>query len=416
MGNFSPFQQQKSRPSTATQSSFAPQVRPSTPAPSPSPVTTPHNEQASLEHAHRFREGIEQMSIYPSEQNAAPHVHRGQQTADAIQRKRSLMKQMMQQQGRNEIQEPHHPRKKNMTGLPDTLKAGVESLSGLSLDDVHVHYNSSKPAQLEALAYTQGTDIHVGQGQERHLAHEAWHVVQQKQGRVKPTLQTKGGVINDDQELEQEADIKSRQVVYHSWSDTKKSSQAVKAPVRIALQNTAIQRKIAYGDHKGVSKYHENAGAWLEAFHETMGFRMESLPGYKAFLNKNSITLHIDVNNTKKAYFQEIEKLLFSENNAEKRAEELNKTLAPNVLLTETVHEKIGNEHQTIILTDVDVTPEEQLVTPARAKKVKELVNRAKAQIRIVRDILQRIDPKEKDSQLFIDVLNRILIDPSREI
>ncbi len=84
-------------------------------------------------------------------------------------------------------------RKENTTGLPDTLKAGVEKLSGLSMDDVQVHYNSSRPAEVQALAYTQGTEIHVGPGQEQHLAHEAWHVVQQKQGRVQPTLQVEGG-------------------------------------------------------------------------------------------------------------------------------------------------------------------------------------------------------------------------------
>jgi hypothetical protein len=98
-------------------------------------------------------------------------------------------------------------KKENKTGLPDTLKAGVENLSGLSMDDVQVHYNSSKPVEVQALAYTKGTEIHVGSGQEQHLAHEAWHVVQQKQGRVKATLQTKGETINDDQELEREADV-----------------------------------------------------------------------------------------------------------------------------------------------------------------------------------------------------------------
>lgn len=97
--------------------------------------------------------------------------------------------------------------RKNMTGLPDNLKAGVENLSGYSLDDVQVHYNSAKPAQLQAHAYAQGTDIHVAPGQEKHLPHEAWHVVQQKQGRVKTTIQMKGGVnVNDDAGLEKEAD------------------------------------------------------------------------------------------------------------------------------------------------------------------------------------------------------------------
>ncbi|MEL6556563.1 MAG: DUF4157 domain-containing protein [Bacteroidota bacterium] len=93
-------------------------------------------------------------------------------------------------------------------GLPDQLKTGIENLSGFSMDDVKVHYNSSKPAQLQAHAYAQGTNIHLGPGQEKHLPHEAWHVVQQKQGRVKPTLQFKKGVnFNDDASLEREADV-----------------------------------------------------------------------------------------------------------------------------------------------------------------------------------------------------------------
>ena len=95
----------------------------------------------------------------------------------------------------------------NLTGLPDDLKTGVENLSGYSLNDVRVHYNSPKPAQLQALAYTQGTNIHVAPGQQEHLPHEAWHVVQQMQGRVKPTVQMKGVPINDDEGLEREADV-----------------------------------------------------------------------------------------------------------------------------------------------------------------------------------------------------------------
>lgn len=98
------------------------------------------------------------------------------------------------------------PQQENTTGLPDDLKGGIESLSGLSLADVRVHYASSRPAQADALAYTEGTEIHMGPGQEQHLAHEAWHVVQQKQGRVKPTLRGKGVKINDNPALEQEAD------------------------------------------------------------------------------------------------------------------------------------------------------------------------------------------------------------------
>jgi len=95
----------------------------------------------------------------------------------------------------------------NRTGMPDGLKSGIEALSGLAMDHVRVHYNSDKPAQLNAHAYAQGSDIHLAPGQDRHLPHEAWHLVQQAQGRVQPTLQLNGGVaVNDDPSLEREAD------------------------------------------------------------------------------------------------------------------------------------------------------------------------------------------------------------------
>lgn len=111
---------------------------------------------------------------------------------------------------------------RNNTGLPDQLKSGVENLSGYSLDDVKVHYNSDKPAQLNAHAYAQGTDIHLASGQEKHLPHEAWHVVQQKQGRVKPTRQMKGKVnINDDRGLEAEADSMGAKALQLKDTETK---------------------------------------------------------------------------------------------------------------------------------------------------------------------------------------------------
>lgn len=91
-------------------------------------------------------------------------------------------------------------------GLPAQLKAGVEALSGMSLSGVRVHYNSPEPAQLQALSFARGNEIHVGPGQERHLAHEAWHVVQQKQGRVTATTVLTGPAINNDAALEKEAD------------------------------------------------------------------------------------------------------------------------------------------------------------------------------------------------------------------
>lgn len=94
-------------------------------------------------------------------------------------------------------------------GLPDHVRSGVEALSGLSLDQVSVHYDSPAPARIGALAYTQGSEIFLGPGQERHLGHEAWHVVQQQQGRVRrpsPQASGAGALLNEDATLEREAE------------------------------------------------------------------------------------------------------------------------------------------------------------------------------------------------------------------
>ena len=152
----------------------------------------------------------------------------------------------------------------NPTGLPDALKAGVEALSGQSLDHVRVHRNSAKPAQLNAHAYAQGSDIHVAPGQEKHLPHEAWHVVQQAQGRVKPTMQLKeGGVpINDDHSLEREADVNGTKAlalgtqVGREAAQRKRRGAAGLAPalrpapvVPGSPRDTPVQRYLIVGDH-----------------------------------------------------------------------------------------------------------------------------------------------------------------------
>ena len=90
--------------------------------------------------------------------------------------------------------------------LPRQLQAGIESLSGRSMDHVRVHHNSSQPAAVGAHAFAQGADIHLAPGQEQHLPHEAWHTVQQAEGRVPPTTEVAGVAVNDSPSLEREAD------------------------------------------------------------------------------------------------------------------------------------------------------------------------------------------------------------------
>lgn len=96
---------------------------------------------------------------------------------------------------------------KNTTGIPDKMKQQYEAYSGMSFDGVRVHYNSDKPLQMQALAYTQADHVYVAPGQERHLGHELGHIVQQRRGQVQPTGSLNGQAVNDSPTLEYEADM-----------------------------------------------------------------------------------------------------------------------------------------------------------------------------------------------------------------
>lgn len=148
--------------------------------------------------------------------------------------------------------EPPVETEPNPTGLPDNLKAGVESLSGYSLAAVRVHYDSPEPAQFDALAYTQGTEIHVAPGQEKFLPHEAWHVVQQMQGRVSPTRQMKGGVpVNEDAGLEQEADRRGAKALAAgalSGDASRLASVTHPSPNRVGVIQRQVVSKIEVDD------------------------------------------------------------------------------------------------------------------------------------------------------------------------
>ena len=102
--------------------------------------------------------------------------------------------------------------------LPDDLRAKMESSFGTEFSAVRVHEGGAAPA-VGARAFAQGTDLHFAPGEyqpqstagQTLIGHELAHVVQQSQGRVSATAQTKpddGAAIrvNEDASLEREAD------------------------------------------------------------------------------------------------------------------------------------------------------------------------------------------------------------------
>lgn len=112
------------------------------------------------------------------------------------------------------LQEKPVQKMENATGMPDGLKTKMDSAFNTDFSGVKIHSNSDKATNVGALAYTQGTDIHFGPGQFKPdtskgrelLGHELTHVIQQEQGRVKPTTEVQGIAVNDDPGLEKEAD------------------------------------------------------------------------------------------------------------------------------------------------------------------------------------------------------------------
>lgn len=138
--------------------------------------------------------------------------------------------------------------------LPVQLRQNMESMSGVDLDDVKVHYNSDKPAQLKAEAYAQGNDIHLAQGKEKHLSHEAWHVVQQKQGRVQPTIQANNGVgINDSPALEKEADVMGDK------AQTMQLKPQQGATIQTKSNGSVVQRVVSVGEEEYASSSSKKA-------------------------------------------------------------------------------------------------------------------------------------------------------------
>ena len=145
---------------------------------------------------------------------------------------------------------PDHPQGKktpNPNGLPSQLQTGIEQLSGMDMSDVSVTRNSSKPAQMQAHAFAQGNQIHLGPGQEKHLPHEAWHVAQQKQGRVSANTSVNNTPVNDETSLENEADKMGEKALQMktsepgelaSWNPVSQPSTQLKS---VVVQRAAIE-------------------------------------------------------------------------------------------------------------------------------------------------------------------------------
>jgi hypothetical protein len=114
---------------------------------------------------------------------------------------------------RVELPEEELQMKADPNKMPENVQSKMESAFNADFSDVRVH-EGSQASDVGALAYAQGSDIHFAPGQydpgsksgQQLLGHELTHVVQQRQGVVKPTTEVNGIAVNDDPGLEKEAD------------------------------------------------------------------------------------------------------------------------------------------------------------------------------------------------------------------
>lgn len=98
--------------------------------------------------------------------------------------------------------------------LPRPLRAGLERALSADFSDVRVRTESARAREWNALAFAQGSEIHVAPGQwapqtakgRELLGHELGHVLQQRAGRVGTTGYLAGERLNHDPALEREAD------------------------------------------------------------------------------------------------------------------------------------------------------------------------------------------------------------------
>lgn len=143
--------------------------------------------------------------------------------------------------------------------MPEAVQRRMEGAFGADFSDVRVHPGSARAVALGAVAYTQGSNIHMapghwapetGRGQEL-LGHELAHVVQQREGRVRATAQMEGVALNDEPALEREADVLARRAVDVSTEPAQRRTTA-------GAISGVIQRNLAWN--------HERSDTQLDSF------------------------------------------------------------------------------------------------------------------------------------------------------
>jgi hypothetical protein len=147
--------------------------------------------------------------------------------------------------------------------LPAHLRQALEHLSGLDMSDARVHRDSALPALVGARAFAHGERIYLAPGADDALAHEAWHVVQQKQGRVGVTGWVNGLPLNDEVGLEAEAEAMGVEAGHLAEGEVMPAWHALG---RAAVAAAVVQRSVTIQE----AVQDENRNWWPKTFTSLM--------------------------------------------------------------------------------------------------------------------------------------------------
>jgi len=167
--------------------------------------------------------------------------------------------QSFQQSENQQNSTPLQMKSGSSTSMPEVVQQKMESSFQTDFSSVNIHNNSPIAAEIGAKAYTQGNDIHFANGEynpestsgQELLGHELTHVVQQRQGRVVPTTQAKGLNVNDNQSLENEADVLGSKAA-HGQSIQMKQASAVLTSGVLQMAKGYISSKAQTRLHNGI--------------------------------------------------------------------------------------------------------------------------------------------------------------------
>ncbi|MEO5998527.1 MAG: DUF4157 domain-containing protein [Chitinophagaceae bacterium] len=112
---------------------------------------------------------------------------------------------------------PIQKQQQKQGNLPDDIQTKMETAFDTDFSEVNVHQNSGTAKTLNAVAFTQGNEIHFKSGYDPFsengqevLGHELSHVVQQRAGEVPVTHFESGFAVNTQTGLEQRAETEGK--------------------------------------------------------------------------------------------------------------------------------------------------------------------------------------------------------------